>query len=88
MGVGEPLPRSYSCTNAPEGTLYLAPDPKRLGDLHRLLITSDLTNGNRAQLPDAVDQAIKILREQGGDVMIRVGKAGGLVVRRGKVKAA
>jgi hypothetical protein len=72
----------------PEGTLYLAPDPRRLGELRRLLIRFEAWGRHEEEMPEAVDRAIKLLRQRGGDVVIRENRAGVLVVRRGAVKAA
>jgi hypothetical protein len=66
----------------PDGILFRGPDPKKLGRLLRLLITSGAWEDYGVELPEAVDRAIELLREFGGYVVIREDQAGELVVAR------
>jgi hypothetical protein len=66
----------------PDGILFRGPDPKKLGRLLRLLITSEAWEDYEVKLPGAVDRAIELLREFGGYVVIREDQAGELVVAR------
>ena len=52
-----------------------------------MLITREAWSDENDEMPEVVDRAIKLLRKQGGDVMIRVTQTGKLAVRRGAVRA-
>ncbi len=58
------------------GTLFLSRDRKR----HRLRITAECREEHESEIPDAVDEAITILRGRGGDVVIRNDESGELRV--------
>jgi len=69
-----------------EGTLFLAPDPKRRGHFLRLLIAFEAWNDDEKEVPGtvhrAVRRAIAVLDEHGGDAVIREGPGGDLVIVR------
>ena len=69
------------------GHLFLTADSIGPGKLLRLLITFEAWSDYKNEIPEAINRAIKILRQRGGDVVIRETKAGGLIVRRQAVGA-
>ena len=72
-----------------DGILFHGPDPKRRGRLLRLLITFEAWGDHDDELPGAVDRAIELLIEHGGDVVIRRDESiSGLVVLQESIEDA
>ncbi len=63
------------------GTLFLDWDSER-GQYVRLRITAECREEHESEIPDAVDEAITILRGRGGYVVIRNDESGELTVVR------
>ena len=64
-----------------DGTLFLVWDSERRQHV-RLRITAECRVEHESEIPAAVEQAIMILRDYGGDVVIRNDESGELTVVR------
>ncbi len=72
-----------------DGILFRGPDPEHRGRFLRLLITFEAWGNHEDELPGAVDRAIELLIEHGGDVVIRRDESiSGLVVLQESIEDA